>query len=43
MAVPDADYGMAAIEIEVFLPLIVPYFASLSFHDGYGEEGIYIK
>ena len=33
MGVADADDGMTAIEIEVFLPLVVPHVAALSAHN----------
>ena len=39
----DAYHGMAAINVKVFLPLVVPYLASLALHDVYVEKGIYVK
>ena len=33
MAMTDADNGMTAIEVEVFLTLVVPYLAALTFYN----------
>ena len=41
MGMGDADNGMAAIEVEVFLTLVVPYLAALTFYNINIEERIY--
>ena len=33
MAMTDADNGMPAIEVEIFLTFVVPYLAALSFYN----------
>jgi hypothetical protein len=38
----DADYGMTAIKVKIFLSLIVPNLASLSSVDGYVHQRIYV-
>ena len=38
----DADNGMTTIEVEIFLPLIVPYLAALSFYNINIEKRIYV-
>jgi hypothetical protein len=40
---PDADNGMPAIEVEVFLPLVIPYFTTFAPDDVHVEEWIYIE
>ena len=42
MAVPDADDGMTAIEVEVLLAFVIPNVATLSACDGDVEKGIYV-
>ena len=42
MAMTDADNGMTAIEVEIFLPLVVPYLAALSFYNINIEKRIYV-
>ena len=42
MAMTDADNGMTAIKIEVFLTLVVPYLAALSFYNINIEKRIYV-
>ena len=42
MAMTDADNGMTAIEVEVFLTLVVPYLAALSFYNINIEKRIYV-
>jgi hypothetical protein len=39
----NADNGMTAIEIQVFLAFVIPYFASFTLHDVYVEKGINVK
>ena len=39
----DGDDGMAAIEVEVFSALFVPYVAAFAPHDVDVEQGIYVK
>jgi hypothetical protein len=34
---------MATIEIQVFLPVLVPHAATLAFHDVHIEQGIYVE
>jgi hypothetical protein len=41
--VPDTDNGMSAIEIEIFLTLVIPYFTTFALHDVHIEERIYIE
>lgn len=43
MAVAYAYHGVAAIEVEVFLPLVVPHLAALPAHDVHVEKGIYVE
>ena len=43
MAVAYADDGMATIEVEVLLIVVVPNSRSFSLHDVDVEEGIYIE
>ena len=43
VAVTDADDCMTAIEVEIFLPLVVPHAATFAFVDGYVEKWIYVK
>ena len=40
---PDGDDGMAAIEVEILLPVVVPHSATLSSDDINVEKGIYVK
>ena len=42
MAMTDADNGMTAIKVEIFLPLVVPYLAALSFYNINIEKRIYV-
>ena len=42
MAMTDADNGMTAIEVEVFLTLVVPYLAALTFYNINIEKRIYV-
>ena len=43
MRMSDGDDGMTAVEVQIFLPLVVPYVATLSFHNVYVEQGINIE
>jgi hypothetical protein len=43
VAVANADNGMTAIKVHVFLTFIVPYFASFSLHDIHIEKGVNVK
>ena len=43
MAVADADDGMAAIEVEVLLPPVVPDPAALALDDVHVEERINVE
>jgi len=43
MAMADADDGMAAVKIEVFLSLAVPDGAALAAGDGHIHQGIYVE
>ena len=42
MAVAYADNGMSAIEVEIFLTLVVPYLAALTFYNINIEKKIYV-
>ena len=42
MAVADADDSMSAIEVQIFLSLLIPHLASLSLDNVHIEEGIHI-
>ena len=42
MAVADADDSMSAIEVQIFLSLVIPHLASLSLDNVHIEEGIHI-
>ena len=42
MAMTDADNGMTAIKVEIFLTLFVPYLAALSFYNINIEKRIYV-
>ena len=39
----DADDGMTAIQVKVFLTLVIPYLTTFSLHDVHIEQGIYVK
>jgi hypothetical protein len=43
MAVTDADHGMAAIEVQVFLSFVVPHLAAFALNDVHVEERINIE
>ena len=43
MCVADGDYGMASVEVEVFLAFVVPYVTAFSLDDVDIEEGIYVE
>src|SRR5574344_1714017 len=43
MTMPDADYGMTTIKIQIFLTFVVPNFAARTFYDTDIKQGIYIK
>ena len=43
VAVADADDGMATIEVEILLSLVVPDMTATAFDDVHVREGIYIK
>ena len=43
MAMPNAYHGVSAVDVEVFLTLVVPYLASLALYHIYVEKGIYVK
>jgi len=43
MTVTDADNGMTAIEVEVFLTLVVPYVTALTFYYIDIEKWIYVE
>ena len=43
MGVADADDGMTAIEVEVFLSLVVPHVAVLSAHNIDVEKWVNVK
>ena len=43
MAVANGNHGVAAIEVEILLPLVVPHAAAFTLHDVHVEEGINIK
>ena len=43
MRMTNADDGMTAIQVQVLLPLVVPYLASLSPDNVHVEEGIYVE
>ena len=43
MAVTDADDGMPAVEVEIFLSFVVPHMATLAFDDVDVEKRIYGK
>ena len=42
MAVTDADDSMSAIEVQIFLSLVIPHLASLALDNVHIEEGIHI-
>ena len=42
MAMADADNGMTAIKVEIFLTLVVPYLAALTFYNINIEKRIYV-
>ena len=39
----DGDYGMSAVEVEVFRTFIVPYVAAFSFDDVNVKKGVYVE
>ena len=41
--VSDADHGMAAIQVEVFLTLVIPNLTALALHNVHVEERIYVE
>jgi hypothetical protein len=43
MRVPDADHGVAAIEVQVLLSFVIPYFTTLALHNVHVEERIYVE
>ena len=43
MAVTDTDYGMAAVQVKILLPLVVPDMASFPFYDVHIEKRIYVE
>ena len=43
MGVPDADDGMTAIQVEILLSFVVPYFTSFSLDDVHVEEWINVE
>ena len=43
MRMSDGDDGMTAIEVQIFLALVVPYVATLSLHNVHVEQGINIE
>ena len=43
VAVTYGDYGMTAVEVEVFISLVVPYLAALGFDGDDIEERVYIE
>jgi hypothetical protein len=43
MGMAHADDGMTAIEVQIFLTLVIPDLASLALHDVHIEQGIYVK
>jgi hypothetical protein len=43
MSVSDTDDGMTAIQVKIFLTILVPDFATFALHDVHVEEGIYVE
>ena len=43
MGVADGNHGVAAVEVEIFLPLVVPDGAAFRLHRRDVEEGIYVE
>jgi hypothetical protein len=41
--VSDADDGMSAIQVQVFLTFVIPHFAALALYDVHIEERIYVE
>ena len=37
VAVPDADYGVTTVEVEIFLSIVVPDVTTLTFNNVYVE------
>ena len=43
MTVADTNYGMAAVQVQILLPLVVPNMASFPFYDVHIEKRIYVE
>jgi hypothetical protein len=43
VSVPNRDYGMASIEVEVFCAIGIIYVVALATHGLYGIERVYVK